>query len=545
MDFVRRNWAQARAYMQEMTFAQKWGVGAVLIILLLFGALAMIYAGAPEKVAITQFAGGRQVEVMARLQAHGINVEQKGNQLLVPRQQQEEAIALLVEGNLLSEDASESFKQLVLQQSPWLTNEQNRQRYHLALNTALGSILRKIRGVRSAQVVVSMPQEKGFGSSFVRPTASVTLSLEGGRRIDERLVEAVAGLVAGAVAEMAPQQVVVIDAGTGQQHKVGDANELVAGDLVELIRSEERHYREKIGELLRIRHAIVAVTVRADPTHREIRSETDYEKAEPLRETENETISRRNLTQAGEPGVRPNVGASIDGGSGVGMEESIERTRETFGEKRAVVRSEKTITGHTVQQVNVAINIPRSYFVQIYRARNPQQGDLPVDDVALQPLFEQQRAEIEAKVRPLVEAVGQQSVVRADMFYDDADFLQPLALASGAGGLAGVLEAPWMTPATLLGTALLAVAFMFFMLRHAAQKEVLPTVEELAGLPPTLAGDEDLIGEADEMEMMMSGVELDEEQLRARKIADQISEMIKASPEEAGSLIGKWVRPDD
>ena len=92
---------------------------------------------------------------------------------------------------------------------------------------------------------------------------------------------------------------------------------------------------------------------------------------------------------------------------------------------------------------------------------------------------------------------------------------------------------------------MLALAFMFFMVRKATQEEVLPTIEELAGVPPTLPNEDELIGEADELEATMDGVELDEEQIRARKVAEQISDMIKSSPEEAGTLIGKWVSPDD
>ena len=43
----------------------------------------------------------------------------------------------------------------------------------------------------------------------------------------------------------------------------------------------------------------------------------------------------------------------------------------------------------------------------------------------------------------------------------------------------------------------------------------------------------------------MQGVELDESQIQSRKVAEQISEMIKNNPSEAGALLNKWVDPDE
>ena len=39
----------------------------------------------------------------------------------------------------------------------------------------------------------------------------------------------------------------------------------------------------------------------------------------------------------------------------------------------------------------------------------------------------------------------------------------------------------------------------------------------------------------------MAGVEVNEEELRFRKMAEQISEMVRGNPDEAGSLMGRWV----
>ena len=110
MDFVKKNWAQVRSYLEDMTFAQKWLIAALMVILLMVGGIAMLYVGNADKVPITQFAAGRSAEVMATLQSAGIDVEQQGNQLVVPRAQQDDAIALLEDPETEIDPTGKSYK---------------------------------------------------------------------------------------------------------------------------------------------------------------------------------------------------------------------------------------------------------------------------------------------------------------------------------------------------------------------------------------------------------------------------------------------------
>ena len=67
----------------------------------------------------------------------------------------------------------------------------------------------------------------------------------------------------------------------------------------------------------------------------------------------------------------------------------------------------------------------------------------------------------------------------------------------------------------------------------------------LAGVPPRLSSDEELVGEVEETEMSMAGVELNEAELKSRKMAEQISDLIRTNPAEAGSILSQWVKPDE
>jgi flagellar biosynthesis/type III secretory pathway M-ring protein FliF/YscJ len=82
---------------------------------------------------------------------------------------------------------------------------------------------------------------------------------------------------------------------------------------------------------------------------------------------------------------------------------------------------------------------------------------------------------------------------------------------------------------------------MMMLLRSATKKPPRPSVQELAGVPPrVLETDLEFVGQAEEMDPAMTGLELDEGELRYRKLTEQISDMVKANPAEVASLINRW-----
>ena len=545
MDFARKYWTTIRAQMEGLPAATKLLIGSLVVILLLVGFIALLYAGKPETVPISRFAAGQTEEVAARLDAAGINAEVRTGQVYVPASQHMEAIALLAREDMLSENASSAFAD-VTGGNIWETDSQGRRKYLIATQNYLNAVARKFKGVRSADVVISLPERVGFGRTSVRPSASVTVTMNGSQAVDKHLVASFAGLVSGAVAELRPQDVVVLDANLGRQHTVSDPDDIIPTEVIELVRHEENYQRKKIEEMLRnIPGVIVAVRVSTNPIRREVREERQFaEDGGPKSESNTEMVSR-DFNTAGESGARPNVGLSIESGSDLSREMTETITDTEFFEKQLISTKQIEMAGHQVEQINVTINVPRSYFVSIFKAMNPDTEDAP-DDAALTPIREEQLLAIEEQVMPLVETQVA-GTVKASMVYDVA-YLQPdIAGEGGDGGgvLGAVSDSNTVAMLSTGALGLVALALMMMMVRKATRPEELPTVEELAGVPPTLPTDEELIGEADEVESSMAGLEVDEEELRTRHLADQISEMIKSAPEDAGGLLGKWVSSDE
>lgn len=546
MDWIRQQWSTILSRSKHMTAAERTVILMGVALLLITGYLFVLYAGRAETVSIGGFSDGQSELIVAKLNNRGIEATREGNQVVVPVNQQDEAIIMLVEQDLLSEDTAEAFTRLVEQASPWESRDSSQRAYIIAKQQVLARIIRKMRDVQSADVVISTPHKTGFAATHVRPTASVTIRMQGNGNVNKALVEAVAGLVAsGAAAEMTPQDVVVIDANHGRRHTVQDADEVVPTEQRELVRALEDDYQGKIMEVLSfVPNVIVAVNVQTDPIHREVEKQWGYEPNEPLQSEERKQLVRETRTNGGEPGIGPNTGMDIRGSSRQGTTEQLTESRSTFGEKPMIRETHRTMTGHNVEHVAVTVNVPRSYFLTLWQARNPANPQ-PPDQAAIDAIAPPELDKIVKMVKPLIrsESEGEVSV---NMVYDQALLLpQATEMNQASPVLVAWMGSGWTGPAAATGLALVALFLMLMMVRKATKPETLPSVEQLAGIPPSLPSEEDLVGDAMQDEDEMEGYELDPNELESRKVAKQISDLIKTNPREAGHILNKWVHEDD
>ncbi len=543
MDFLRKWWAQIRLTMSQLTLSARFAIALCFVLLLVVLGVVLLYASLPDYEPLPIYASDRQAEIMVHLDQAGIRVAERAGRMMVPAAERDRAFAVLAEHELLGGDTAAAFDEIIARQNLWDSSEKTQQNLLLAKQKVLAQVIRKMRSIRGADVMISLPRHEGFGAPTRSASASVSVVMQQGKSIDNRLVEAIAGLVAGAVAEMTPADVTVVDANNGRSFTVRDDASNATSDSIELVQTLERRYHDKIRDALAyIPGVIVAVNVRVDKVRSERVEKVDYEKSEPLRETTTRERTRSQTQSAGEAGARPNTGLSIETGGGAGSSESETEERTLFGEKNVVQRVQQVLAGQNTQRINVTINVPRRYFLSLFMAGKPAETPTP-DDAALAAVVAPQLAQIKAQVEPLIDA-QETGVVIAHMV-PDAEQLLGAAQASAGSGLFVMLGGDYARPALLGGLAVVSLGLMLLMVRRASTQPHLPTAEELAGLPPTLPGEDDLVGEAEESDLGMAGVELGEEEIRSRKIAEQISELVKANPAEAANLIKKWVRTED
>jgi len=452
----------------------------------------------------------------------------------------------MMQDELLASDTSSAFDNLIANQSPWLSDRQNETALLVAKQKMLSDVIRRWKGVQGADVIISMPEDRGFGRVYVRPSASVNVTMRSGKKITRKMVDAFAGMVAGAVAEMTPEDVVVIDANMGRQYTVKSSVEQFADDAVVRLQQLEDYYHHKISDLILsfIPGAFVAVNVQMNPVvYRDVNT-TEYDRSQLVQSERLRTEENVTKNQAAEPGARSNTMADIQTGGGAQTSSKVEESETTFGEKPVTQTATRREMGQDATKINVTVIVPDSYFRGVYRSTNSQAESEP-SEADLQPLVTRELSRIEEMVKPLIETRDGEGLIQAERFVDPSRLMAALDQSPQSATMTDVLDSRWVKPVGLGLLALLSLAIMFGMVRKASQRPAMPSVEELAGVPPQLDSEEELIGEAAESEAEMGGMEVDEAEIRNRKLTEQISDLIKANPDEAARLVSRWVGTGD
>lgn len=92
-----------------------------------------------------------------------------------------------------------------------VTQFQERLNFQRGLEGELARSIQSLSAVQSARVHLALPPQNGFLREQQKPSASILLSLYGGRTLDRTQVAGIVHLVAASVPQLSPRQVSVID----------------------------------------------------------------------------------------------------------------------------------------------------------------------------------------------------------------------------------------------------------------------------------------------------------------------------------------------
>ncbi len=576
MGALQRVINQVASFFGKLTPSQKLLISSVAIIGILAwlvvaqfssrGATALLsVGGTPEEL-------GQRVAV---LQAAGIDAQMTPTGITVPRTKQPEAMARLGEAKLLPADTQYLFRNLIEGQTWWSSREQNNRQYLMALRGELAKQIGQYAGVRSAVVNLDVPEVQGLGAAARKPTASVSVQTKDGSPLPQGTVDAVAAHVAGAVAGMDVAQVQVIDASSGRPRKPSAGNEILSTTYLDHAAKVEQQMRDKINELLAYIPGVgVAVTAQVDVTQVTARVEKTMDKGQgtlslPKRVT-SQTTNQAEKAQGAEAGLRSNTGADIarSGGQGSTLEQSQE---ENEFENRFGTRTESIVDPRGMPtRLAVSVNIPRGYIASLVDKDKAAAsgGNAPAapaggagaagpTEAEITKKFDDEKTKIVASLTPHVRTSGAQGQpIEGDVVVSMIAADMPPTLASAPGGLLGTIGLGGGSGGFSLGggvvdTAILgllaavALFMMVSMVKKSAKSVEMPSAEELVGVPPQVELKSESIGEAAEGEMAMSGIEIDDDDMRLQKILESVSEMVQADPNAAAQLLNRWVTVDD
>jgi flagellar M-ring protein FliF len=188
-------------------------------------------------------------------------------------------------------------------------------RYHNAMEIELGRTISSMRNVKSARVHLAIPKRSVFVRNQDKATASVALTLYGGRDIEQGQVNAIIHMVASSIPNLNTEQVTVVDQSGRLLSDGNDSNKVaMTAKQYDYTRKLEKDYVSRIEHLLEPMMGVgkVRATVNAEMDFSEAESTEEVfnparvQNQVVLRSEQNSEKSSSEVEVAGVPGALTN-----------------------------------------------------------------------------------------------------------------------------------------------------------------------------------------------------------------------------------------------
>lgn len=560
--------ALVRKQLGALNATQKLLIGSIAVIAAMALFLVTQYAGSPSLVELLPgVAPAEQARASTILRAANVAVKDMDGRVMVQPGTERRALALLQEEGELPDDTSLLFRNLIEKQSWQNSRTQNEQMFQIALQNELGRVISNFTGIERATVLIDAPQTVGLGAGVRRPTASVTVFTGGGRALDQGAVDAIATLVSGAKSGLTVDNVRVIDGSTGRQRTPTSENDTTPHQYRDSAAAAEGEKRRQILDLLSyIPGVVVAVTADIDNTRREWQ-EVKYASPDEggtvsllARETKN-SVTDSSGGGSAEPGIRSNQGQDISRGGASGGQKSEQKDTDTEMENKVGSKTERVIDPRGMPtRMAASVNVPQGYVEALLKRSKELAAGTPAAGAAAAPVtmtpdeiqdkFTEVSADIRASLLPHLKTPTAEGEVRVSMV--------PVEIAGvggggatqagmfGSGGDGGILAlGSGLVEKGVLGVlALAAVGMMVMMVKKSGRAVKLPSPQEVMGVPPTLETGASVVGEADEMETAMAGIEIEEDSVRVQKMLEQLGEIVQSDPSGTTRVLNRWLQSE-
>ncbi|MFZ5720769.1 MAG: flagellar basal-body MS-ring/collar protein FliF [Pseudomonadota bacterium] len=349
---------------QFTAMLQRFGVGRMAGILGIGAGLAAVMAavfmnlGQPKALLYSNLDLKEASSITAALDQAGVKYEVKGDgsTIMVPRDEVA-ATRLMLSAKGLPTAGSvgyEIFDEASALGQTDFVQQLNRQR---ALEGELARTIRSLEGITSARVHLVLPKRQLFEEEAEQPSASVNINV-GGRQPNADQVRAIQNLVSGAVPNMRPDRVTVVDqhAKTLSGGEVGMAAE-ADGRKSEVESRIAKQVKQLVEGVVGPGKARVNVTADLELARVTVQQETFDPDGQVIRsESTSEESARENDTAGGgQASVAANV-PGADGGFDNNSSSSGRTDSTTNYEISKTIRTEVMEPG-TVKRLSVAVAV--------------------------------------------------------------------------------------------------------------------------------------------------------------------------------------------
>jgi len=391
-----------RLFRQPALFSSPRRMFLVLAVIgiVLTGYWLFTYARAPEPVSLTDrpLSGSELSKAATCLSQWGQTYRIRGSYILVEPARQADLLARMDFLSNQSESEASGYSDL-LKGGIFLSESERQQRFKLSQESALAAQIRNFRGLKAARVFLANPARTGFGSTSTEPAASVIVWTSDDQPLEPDLAQAIRQTIAGTISGMVPQNVHVIDAGSGCY--LPAVSPAVAGS------SDNAQSAGTISRLSNLQRQAEKIESQWE---QKIQDKLSY---------------------------IPELLVSVH----IDPQSLLTAAQKANGDAT-------TSASDTPEpDISVSLNIPRSYLLSLCRQRNSLATE--PTDADLQPTAAEQIAKITAVVKAII-GRPTSSYVYVDWYYDNPS-VGSLALADSAGS-AYVAKPPtffsrWLQPA--------------------------------------------------------------------------------------------------
>lgn len=557
MEFLRRIIQQIKTQLGALTVSQRLVI--ILIVVIMGGAIFWMvrYASTQDMVPLMNqtFDQKDLAKIIEQLDNWEVKYEVKGDRLMVPKNQQRTLLYKLSGKDLLSKDTVAGWNDLLQDSDIWTPESHREDKKKIILQMELARAL--VEGwpeIEQAKVFINEAGQRRLNNITPVASASVIIQLRKDVPSRKQLAASIADFVGAANSRMKREHVKVLI--NGQSVPVVAEGEEISGDYINEKVKYEELYRKKILNALPV-EALVQVDVKPRIT-RTTRQETKIAQPDQgsLVATTEETSreeTNQNREASAEPGMMANV-STTGGSGGVSQNENNEETTR----KATVIPGSTQITEQIgiggIEDLTATVSVPREYFEAL--AKREGSSDKP-DENLVKMVVERELPGLKQTVMRAIGLVGPESEQRVvvDTYWAGGVMPIPQGLPSdtekvgaSGSGIAGIASR-YGEHIAISALAIVSLFMVLMMVKKASTPLHMDEEEIMAvsGKKPmnALSVEESNISDGAEAAGLLTGMELEEEDVQAQQVLEQIKNMVKESPEIAASLVNNWIRQND
>jgi flagellar M-ring protein FliF len=418
MDFVN----QAYGQLVELIRSMSAGTRAATALLLVLVVVSLVYLFQYQVNGGDEFLlGGRpftqseMTAIEAAFAKAGLGKSQVvGSQIRIPRGKKELYLAALADGNALPPDFYKYLDDAIKADNPFASPKSLEMHRWNAKQKELALIIGRMGGIESATVQFDEEIKRGL-TQTKQKTAMVAVQTRSGE-LDDDQVRAIRNVVASAYAGLDRRHITITDlSGRTYGGAVGPDGSPEDGSLYadHKIRYEREFQRKIQSQLSYIPGVIVNVNAELNPEMHHSSTTTKYD-PKPVTVISTESTKEQKSHSpnvAGRPGAVPN-GVDQVGNRGIAVTAPASggesESTETRSNVQNVPGADTTLTQIAPlvpRKITASIDIPASYFVEIWKKQNPQPADKPAkppDAAELATIETATKKSIQEKVRNLL-----------------------------------------------------------------------------------------------------------------------------------------------